>query len=75
MKKLLEFLLEGILGKKEFTVIEETENDFVNLSIKTEPENLGMVIGRGGNTIKALRNILRVKATLEKKAFTLNIAE
>lgn len=75
MKKLLEFLLAGILGEKKFTVAETDDGDFSHLTIKTLPENLGLIIGKKGNTIKTLRNILRIKATLEKKVFSLDLEE
>lgn len=74
MKKLLEFIIKNILGEgKDFTVLEEENENFVNLSIKVSPEDIGMVIGKGGSTIKAIRNILRVKATLEKKGVSVSI--
>lgn len=75
MKKLLEYILEGILGDKDFKVTEDVDGDFVKLSIKVEPEDMGMVIGKGGSTIKSIRNILRVRATLEKKGVSVEIAE
>jgi len=76
MKELLEYILKEILGEGGFYVTEEVEGDFVRLFIKVEPaENAGIVIGKGGNTIKAIRNILRVKATLEKKGVSVNLIE
>lgn len=75
MKELLEYILKGILGDAEFYVTEEVDGNFVRLAIKVEPENAGMVIGKGGTTIKAIRSLLRVKATLEKKGVSVNLAE
>ena len=66
MKELLEYILKGILGEADFRVDEEVDGDFVRLSIKVEPEVTGIVIGKGGSTIKALRNILRVRAIRHK---------
>lgn len=75
MKELLEYILKGILGETQFYVTEEVDGDFVRLLIKVEPEYAGIVIGKGGGTIKAIRNILRVRATLEKKGVSVNLAE
>jgi len=75
MKELLEYILNGILGEGEFYVTEEVDGDFVRLFVKVEPEKAGLVIGKGGGTIKAIRSILRVKATLEKKGVSVNLAE
>lgn len=76
MKELLEYILKGILGEGGFYVTEEVDGEFVRLLIKVEPpENAGIVIGKGGATIRAIRNILRVKATLEKKGVSVNLTE
>lgn len=75
MKDLLDYLLKGILGKEEYQIEEADENGRMIYSIKTDAKNVGMVIGKGGRVIHALRNILKVRATLEKKAVSLNVSE
>lgn len=75
MQDLLNFLLKGVLGEEKFEIAESDENGRVIYSIKTDPKNVGLVIGKGGHMIKSLRNILKVRATLEKKAVSLNISE
>jgi len=73
MKDLLEFLLKNVLGKEEFEIVETEEDGRLIYTIKTAPENIGLVIGRGGGMIKSLRNLLKVRATLEKKAVAINV--
>ena len=73
MKQLLEFLLKGILGKEEFDVVETEAEGRIDYTIKTAQENVGMIIGKGGKMIKTLRNLLKVRATLEKKAVFVNV--
>ena len=73
MKDLLEFLLKGILGEEKFETIEQSDAGRTVYTIKTAPENVGLVIGKGGRMIKSLRNILKVRATLEKTAVSLNV--
>lgn len=73
MRDLLEFLLKGLLGKEKFDIIEEESEGRVVYTIKTAPENIGLIIGKGGHMIKTLRNVLKVRATLEKKAISLNV--
>jgi len=75
MKDLLEFLLKGLLGEEKYEVTENTDEGRILYTIKTAPENMGLVIGKGGNMIKSLRNMLKVRATLEKTAVSLNIEE
>lgn len=75
MKDLLSFLLDGILEEGSYEVNEETGEGRTLYRIKVAPENMGMVIGKGGRMIKSLRNILKVRATLEKTAVNLEIEE
>ena len=73
MKDLLEFLLKGLLGKEKFDIVETEDAGRIVYTIKTAPENVGLIIGKGGRMIKSLRNILKVRATLEKTAVSLNV--
>jgi predicted RNA-binding protein YlqC (UPF0109 family) len=75
MKDLLEFLLKGLLGEEKFEIEETEDGGRVAYTIKSKPENMGLIIGKGGRMIKSLRNILKVRATLEKTAVTLNVEE
>lgn len=72
MKELLDFILRNLLGKKSnYEIVEEDDGSIVKLTVKTAEDEGGMVIGKGGKVIKAIRNILRIKATLEKKKIIL----
>ena len=75
MKELLEFLLKGVLGEEKFNIEESEDAGRIIYTIKTDPKNVGLVIGKEGHMIKSLRNILKVRATLEKRAVALNIGE
>lgn len=75
MKELLEFLLKGVLGEEKFEISETQDEGRTNYGIKTAPENMGLIIGKGGRMIKSLRNILKVRATLEKTIVNLNVEE
>jgi len=72
MKELLDFILRNILGKdSKYEIVEEDSGSVVTLTVKTAEDEGGMVIGKQGKVIKAIRNILRIKATLEKKKIIL----
>jgi predicted RNA-binding protein YlqC (UPF0109 family) len=72
MKELLTFIIKNILGKdSKFEIEEVDEGSIVKLIVKTSQEEGGLVIGKQGKVIKAIRNILRIKATLEKKKLVL----
>jgi predicted RNA-binding protein YlqC (UPF0109 family) len=66
----------AITGSTQCSVEERTEdNDHINLVINAPQEIIGLIIGKGGKTIKAIRNLIKVRATLEKKGVSISIAE
>lgn len=72
MKDLLDFIIKNILNKdSKYEILEEDNGSVVTLTVKTSDEDGGMVIGKQGKIIKAIRNLLRIKATLEKKKIIL----
>lgn len=75
MKELLLFILENITGSKSLEIKLAEDGDHLTFEIVSPKEFIGLIIGKQGKTVKAIRNILKIKATLEKKTFTLNISE
>jgi len=77
MRDLLEYLVKNIVEQPEAVEIEktETEGGFVNLKLSVASEDMGMVIGKGGRIIRALRNLVRVKAIKENKRVNVELTE
>ena len=75
MKDLITFLVKNITGSEDFEVEEREENSFTSFTIRAKGEYIGMVIGKGGKTIKMIRNLAKVRATLEKKSVNLTVEE
>ena len=78
MKKLVNYILEGITTKKDFELVitENAENEnYISIEIKANPNIIGQIIGKNGQTIKSIRNLLRVRATLEKKGVSVFVSE
>jgi len=73
MKDLLNYLLKGLLGDEKYEIVETEDAGRFLYTIKTAPENVGLLIGKGGRMIKSLRNVLKVRATLEKVVVSLNV--
>lgn len=67
MKDLLQFIVKSILGSSKFEITEEVDGSIVKLIVKTEEKDGGLIIGKEGRIIKAIKNLLKIKATLEKK--------
>jgi len=74
MKKLLEFLTKSIVEyPKEVKIEEEDTGDYINFKLQTHPDDLKIVIGKGGQTINALRQLLKVKAFKSQKKISIEI--
>lgn len=72
MKELLDFIIKNILDKNsKYEIIEDDNGSVVTLTVKTADNEGGLIIGKQGKVIKAIRNLLRIKATLEKKKIIL----
>jgi len=77
MRDLLEYLVKSIVERPEDVKVEETKTPegFVNLQLSVAPEDMGMVIGKGGRIIRALRNLVRVKAIKENRRVNVELVE
>jgi predicted RNA-binding protein YlqC (UPF0109 family) len=75
MRDLLDFLIKGITGNKDFEIEESQDADRSNFEVKIDPSFFGLIIGKGGRTIRAIRNLLKVRATIEKKGVNVSVAE
>ena len=67
MEELLKYLLKGITGKEDVEVeTKEEAEGVVTYTIKAPADSVGLIIGKKGKTIKTIRNLLKIKATLQK---------
>jgi len=63
MKEFLEFLIKQITSKpEEVKITENREDDTFIYHIKVSEDDMGIVIGKEGKTIKSLRNLAKAKA-------------
>jgi uncharacterized protein len=67
MKTLLEYIVKGIIDESDFEISEKEDNGQLILQIKVKPEAAGLLIGKNGQTIKSIQNIVSVKARKENK--------
>jgi len=74
MEELLKFIISSILPEKNVAISkEETEDGLITFYIKPNPEDAGILIGKGGKIIKSISQILKIKATLMKKRVILKV--
>ena len=73
MKKLLEYLAASLVQHpKDLKIEENKQENQVFFSIKANPEDLKILIGKGGQTIKAIRELMHLKSFNQKeKGFSL----
>ena len=57
-------MILGITGK-ECEISEENSDGFIVFKVRVPKEDVGMVIGRSGKSINAIKNILKIIAIKE----------
>jgi predicted RNA-binding protein YlqC (UPF0109 family) len=63
----IHFVIENIVDQKEQVEIKEKNEDYGKIvSIKVAQEDIGLVIGRQGKRIKAIRKLAGIIGTKEK---------
>lgn len=66
MKNLLEYIVKSLASKPEAVKIEEeTLDNVLTFNLTVDPEDMGLIIGKGGQTIKAIRRLLVTRAMAE----------
>jgi len=74
MKKLLEFLVKSIVEHpSKIKVTSREQDNFITLIVQSHPEDIKLIIGKKGRTIKALRELTKIKAVGEKKRIEIEV--
>lgn len=73
---MVQFIAEALVDFPEKVEVKavEGENSII-LELRVAPEDVGKVIGKGGQTAKAIRKIVSAAATKERKKSLLQIVE
>lgn len=76
MKDLLLYIVTSLVTKPEAVAIDEqTEEGNVNLNLTVDPSDMGMIIGKSGQTIRSIRKLLTVRAIAENVRINLQLTE
>lgn len=76
MKDLLEYIVTNLVSKPEAVKIDEQQqNGEVNLNLTVDPSDMGLIIGKSGQTIRAIRKLLTVRAIAENIRVNLTLVE
>ncbi len=72
----LRYLVENIVTHTDDITIHSTDDELGTLlTLTVNPEDMGIIIGKKGSTVNALRSILRLQGMKQGKKITLKIIE
>lgn len=75
-QEFLEYVVKTLVDKPEKVLINRTVDEMgVLLTLKVDQEDMGKIIGRDGNTAKAIRTLLRVVGMKNNARVNLKINE
>jgi len=75
MKELIKTIVTHLVDKEENVIVKEIEGSITNtLEVSADKEDIGKIIGKQGNTARALRTILKAASKKKgNKRYILNI--
>lgn len=75
-QEFLEHLVKSLVDKPDVVKVERVVDEMgVLLTLDVDPEDMGKIIGRSGNTAKAIRTLLRVVGMKNNARVNLKINE
>lgn len=75
MRELLEYLVKEITGRDDLTIEEGTLDEFKVYTIVAPKEVMGLLIGKEGRTIRALRNISKIRGVRDGERVRIEVQE
>jgi predicted RNA-binding protein YlqC (UPF0109 family) len=76
MKDLVIYITQQLVNHPDDVTVEEYQDGGnVDLVLSVNPEDIGIVIGKSGQTIKAIRKVLIVRAMAENVRVNLRVNE
>lgn len=75
-REFVEMIIKEIVNKPDdVTVVRTVDELGVLLSVKVDPEDMGLLIGRSGSTAKAIRTLARIVGMRNNARVNLKIEE
>lgn len=76
MRDLLEYIVQNLVTKPErISIDEQNDGGAVNLTLTVDTGDMGIIIGKNGQTIRAIRKLLTVRAIAENVRVNLQLSE
>ena len=68
-------MIAEILGEEAKVSEEKSEDGFITYFVDVPKDKVGIVIGKGGKTINALKNVLKIRAIRENVRVDIQVNE
>ena len=75
MIDLLTYITQNLTGSKDITVTQTEVEGRQEYTIKAPKEVMGLLIGKEGRTIRAIRNLARARAIVDKILIDVKLEE
>ncbi len=74
MKELLEYIVKSLVTKPESVLVDEQRDGTdITYTLTVNPTDMGLIIGKGGQTIRSIRKLLTVRAIAENVRVNLQL--
>ncbi len=74
VKDLLNYIVTSLVTKPDSVLIDEArEETDITFTLTVDPEDMGLIIGKGGQTIRSIRKLLTVRAIAEQVRVNLQL--
>lgn len=76
MKDIVEYIVKQFVTTPDAVeVSEENQDGIIRLMLKVDPADMGLTIGKNGQTIKSIRRLLTVKAISDNVRVNLELID
>ena len=76
MKDLAEYIIKQLVNNpEEVSIEEENSEEGLTLFVRVAPDDMGLIIGKGGATIKAIRKVLTIRAMADRVRVNIRLVE
>lgn len=66
MKEYIEFIVKSLVkNPNEVTIEEEKDGSVLRIKICAHTDDMGTIIGKGGSTIRSIRELAKAKAIID----------
>lgn len=69
LQEFLEFLIQNLIGHSDYEIREEDKKRETKYYVLLNRKDFGVIVGRGGRTASAIRELVRTMGNTKKRVF------